>query len=259
VLRFRNLGSGSSGNATVVEARGTSRVNRLLVDCGLGIRQLDQRLQRAGLVADDIDAIFVTHEHSDHIGCARQLAIRHQIPVWMSHGTHAGVGSPDFQGLLQLARDGVAIELGELHLMPFTVPHDAREPLQLRCSDGASTLGILTDLGHATEHVLSQLAACQALLLECNHDADMLASGAYPAFLKRRVGGAHGHLSNARAGEIARALRHPGLGTVVAAHLSQQNNRPALARAALAEALDRAADDIAVADQVQGTEWFTVG
>jgi phosphoribosyl 1,2-cyclic phosphodiesterase len=243
VLRFRNLGSGSSGNATVVEARGTSRVNRLLVDCGLGIRQLDQRLQRAGLAADDIDAIFVTHEHSDHIGCARQLAIRHQIPVWMSHGTHAGVGSPDFQGLLQLARDGVAIELGELHLMPFTVPHDAREPLQLRCSDGASTLGILTDLGHATEHVLSQLAACQALLLECNHDAD----------------GAHGHLSNARAGEIARALRHPGLGTVVAAHLSQQNNRPELARTALAEALERAADDIAVADQVHGTEWFTVG
>lgn len=258
-MRFRNLGSGSSGNATIVEARSGSRVNRLLVDCGLGIRQLDQRLQRAGLSADDIDAIFVTHEHSDHIGCARQVAMRHQIPVWMSHGTHAGVGSPDFDGLLQLARDGVAIELGELHLTPFTVPHDAREPLQLRCSDGASSLGILTDLGHATEHVLAQLAACQALLLECNHDADLLAGGAYPAFLKKRVGGKMGHLSNARAGEIARALRHPGLGTVVAAHLSQHNNRPELARAALARALDCAAADIAVADQVHGSDWFTVG
>jgi len=259
VLRFRNLGSGSSGNATIVEARSGSRVNRLLVDCGLGIRQLDQRLQRAGLSADDIDAIFVTHEHSDHIGCARQVAMRHQIPVWMSHGTHAGVGSPDFDGLLQLARDGVAIELGELHLTPFTVPHDAREPLQLRCSDGASSLGILTDLGHATEHVLAQLAACQALLLECNHDADLLAGGAYPAFLKKRVGGKMGHLSNARAGEIARALRHPGLATVVAAHLSQHNNRPELARAALARALDCATADIAVADQVHGSDWFTVG
>ncbi len=259
MLRFRNLGSGSSGNATIVEARSGSRVNRLLVDCGLGIRQLDQRLQRAGLSADDIDAIFVTHEHSDHIGCARQVAMRHQIPVWMSHGTHAGVGSPDFDGLLQLARDGVAIELGELHLTPFTVPHDAREPLQLRCSDGASSLGILTDLGHATEHVLAQLAACQALLLECNHDADLLAGGAYPAFLKKRVGGKMGHLSNARAGEIARALRHPGLATVVAAHLSQHNNRPELARAALAQALDCAAADIAVADQVHGSDWFTVG
>ena len=258
-MRFRNLGSGSSGNATIVEARSGSRVNRLLVDCGLGIRQLDQRLQRAGLSADDIDAIFVTHEHIDHIGCARQVAMRHQIPVWMSHGTHAGVGSPDFDGLLQLARDGVAIELGELHLTPFTVPHDAREPLQLRCSDGASSLGILTDLGHATEHVLAQLAACQALLLECNHDADLLAGGAYPAFLKKRVGGKMGHLSNARAGEIARALRHPGLATVVAAHLSQHNNRPELARAALARALDCAAADIAVADQVHGSDWFTVG
>ena len=258
-MRFRNLGSGSSGNATIVEARSGSRVNRLLVDCGLGIRQLAQRLQRAGLSADDIDAIFVTHEHSDHIGCARQVAMRHQIPVWMSHGTHAGVGSPDFDGLLQLARDGVAIELGELHLTPFTVPHDAREPLQLRCSDGASSLGILTDLGHATEHVLAQLAACQALLLECNHDADLLAGGAYPAFLKKRVGGKMGHLSNARAGEIARALRHPGLATVVAAHLSQHNNRPELARAALARALDCATADIAVADQVHGSDWFTVG
>ena len=97
------FGSGSSGNATLIEGSDGLHTRRLLVDCGLGIRQLDQRLQRAGLAADDIDAIFVTHEHSDHIGCARQLAMRHQIPVWMSHGTHAGVGSPDFQGLLQLA------------------------------------------------------------------------------------------------------------------------------------------------------------
>jgi phosphoribosyl 1,2-cyclic phosphodiesterase len=258
MLRFRNLGSGSSGNATVVEARGSLHVHRLMVDCGLGIRQLDQRLQSAGLSADDIDAIFITHEHSDHLGCARAFALRHRIPVWMSHGTHAGARDPDFGDLLHLARDGAAIEIGALQILPFTVPHDAREPLQLRCSDGDRSLGILTDLGHATDHVLTQLAHCQALLLECNHDADMLARGAYPAFLKKRVGGDHGHLSNAAAGDIARALRHPALGTVIAAHLSQQNNRPELAQAALADALDRCPSDIGVADQVRGTDWLAV-
>ncbi len=258
MLRFRSLGSGSSGNATIVEARGSVHVRRVMVDCGLGIRQLDQRLQRAGLGAGDIDAIFVTHEHSDHIGCARAFALRHRIPVWMSHGTHAGAREPDFDDLLHLARDGTPIDLGELQILPFTVPHDAREPLQLRCTDGERSLGILTDLGHATSHVLTQLAQCQALLLECNHDADMLAHGVYPPFLKKRVGGDHGHLSNAAAGEIARALRHPGLGTVIAAHLSHQNNQPELARAALAEALGCARTDIGVADQVLGTDWQPV-
>lgn len=258
MLRFRNLGSGSSGNATLVEARGGLHVHRLLVDCGLGIRQLDQRLQGAGLGPADIDAIFITHEHSDHLGCARVFALRHRIPVWMSRGTHAGAREQDFGDLLHLARDGSPIALGELQVLPFTVPHDAREPLQLRCTDGDRSLGILTDLGHATDHVLTQLAQCQALLLECNHDADMLAHGVYPPFLKKRVGGDHGHLSNAAAAEIARALQHPDLGIVIAAHLSHQNNRPELARAALADALGRDPSDIGVADQALGTPWQQV-
>ncbi len=258
MLRFRSLGSGSSGNATVVEARSGQHVTRLLVDCGLGLRQLDLRLARAGLQAGDLDAVFITHEHGDHIGSAHQLALRQRIPVWMSHGTYEGVGSPDFDGLLHLACDGVAISVGDLCATPFTVPHDAREPLQLRCSDGANSLGILTDLGHATPHVLQQLALCQALLLECNHDVDLLSGSVYPPFLKRRVGGKWGHLSNVDAAQIARDLQHPGLSTVVAAHLSRQNNQPALARAALATALACSESDIGVADQAMGTDWLPV-
>lgn len=257
MLRFRNLGSGSSGNATVVEGRSGSGVTRVLVDCGLGLRQLDQRLALAGLVAGDIDAIFVTHEHSDHIGCARQVALRHRIPVWMSRGTHAGARDGNFDGLLRYASDGVQIALGEVGVMPFTVPHDAREPLQLRCTDGARSVGILTDLGHATDHVLGHLTGCHALLLECNHDPQMLADSAYPPFLKKRVGGKHGHLSNDRSADIAAALRHPGLSTVVAAHLSRENNRPELARAALAAALGCAHVDVGVADPALGTDWIT--
>ena len=137
MLRFRNLASGSSGNATVVEGRVGTQVRRLLVDCGLGIRQLQTRLGHAGLALEQLDAVFITHEHSDHIGCARTLALRHRIPVWMSHGTYTALGSPDFDGLLQMAHDGQAIDLGTFEALPFTVPHDAREPLQLRCSDGA--------------------------------------------------------------------------------------------------------------------------
>ena len=148
MLRFRSLGSGSSGNATVVEAGSGHSVKRLLIDCGLTLKVLDQRLARAGLGACDLDAIFVTHEHGDHIGCARGLALRHRIPVWMSLGTYTAIGSPDFDGLLRQASDGAIIDLVEMRVTPFTVPHDAREPLQLRCSDGASSVGVLTDLGH---------------------------------------------------------------------------------------------------------------
>lgn len=256
MLRFKSLGSGSTGNATLVEATGL-RPTRLLVDCGLGIRQLSVRLAQAGLADGDIDAIFITHEHSDHIGCARQFARRHRIPVWMSRGTQEGIGPPDFDGLLHTARDGEAIDLGELQLMPFTVPHDAREPLQLTCTDGASKLGLLTDLGHATAHLLAHLAHCDALLLECNHDSDLLAQSTYPPFLKRRVGGMYGHLSNAAAGEIARSVAHDGLRQLVAAHLSQQNNRPELARQAMLEALG-SATEIMVADAGAGTHWLDV-
>lgn len=256
MLRFKSLGSGSTGNATLVEATGL-RPRRLLVDCGLGIRQLSVRLAQAGLADGDIDAIFITHEHSDHIGCARQFARRHRVPVWMSRGTQEGIGLPDFDGLLHTARDGEAIDLGELQLMPFTVPHDAREPLQLTCTDGASKLGLLTDLGHATTHLLAHLAHCDALLLECNHDSELLAQSVYPPFLKRRVGGMYGHLSNAAAGEIARSVAHGGLKQLVAAHLSQQNNRPELARLAMLEALG-SATEIMVADAGAGTHWLDV-
>ena len=258
MLRFRSLGSGSSGNATVVEAGSGHQISRLLVDCGLTLKALDQRLARAGLCTGDIDAIFITHEHGDHIGCARSLAVRERIPVWMSNGTFTAIGSPDFNGWQRQAADGDAIDLGELRLTPFTVPHDAREPLQLTCTDGASNLGILTDLGHATAHVLEHLARCNAMLLECNHDSAMLAASVYPTFLKNRVGGNYGHLSNDAAADIARALRHTGLNTVVAAHLSEQNNSPGLARVAMARALDCSEADICTADPTFGTEWFRV-
>lgn len=231
---------------------------RILVDCGLGLKHLLYRLGQAGLQPEDIHAVFVTHEHGDHIGCARSLSLRYRIPVWMSRGTHAAIGAPDFDGLLHIARDNQVIDLGGMQLTPFTVPHDAREPLQLSCTDGSAKLGILTDLGHATAHVTAHLAACDALLLECNHDTDMLAQSSYPAFLKRRVGGQYGHLSNVAASEVLRVVAHQGLKHLVAAHLSVQNNRPALVQSLMAETLSRAAQDIIVAGPDNGTPWLHI-
>jgi phosphoribosyl 1,2-cyclic phosphodiesterase len=256
MLRFKSLGSGSTGNATLVEASGLVPF-RLLIDCGLGLKQLTRRLGGAGLQPEDIHAVFITHEHGDHIGCAHSLALRHRIPVWMSRGTYQGIGSPDFDGLLRTARDSHAIDLGSLQIMPFTVPHDAREPLQLTCTDGATKLGVLTDLGHATAHLLAHLAGCDSLLLECNHDSELLAQSSYPPFLKRRVGGLYGHLSNSAAGEIVESVLHGRLKLLVAAHLSEQNNRPELAHQAMTDALG-SATELVIADAASGTRWLTI-
>lgn len=259
MLRFKSLGSGSAGNATLVQARSDTRLAHLLIDCGLGIRRLERQLGESGIPAAQLDAIFITHEHSDHIGCARSLAVRHRIPVWMSAGTYLAIGEPDFDGLLRIAADGAPIDLGALQVTPFTVPHDAREPLQLHCTDGDARLGVLTDLGHVTDHVLAHLGGCGSLVLECNHDEQLLAEGPYPWFLKRRVGGDFGHLANSAAARAAQALQPLGLRQVVAAHLSEKNNRPALARAALAGALgvDEGHEDIHVATAAEGCGWLS--
>jgi phosphoribosyl 1,2-cyclic phosphodiesterase len=257
-MRFCSLGSGSGGNATIVEASDGSGVSRVAIDCGFSLREFETRLARAGLNCEDLDAIFVTHEHGDHIGCAVSLARRHGIALWMSRGTWRAIGAPEAPDVLQFARDGEAIEVGRMQLTPYTVPHDAMEPLQLRCSDGAAHLGVLTDAGSITPHLLAHLQGCQALLLECNHDTQMLAQSRYPASLKARIGGRLGHLSNDTAAQILAQSAHAGLQHLVAAHLSEQNNSPGHARAALASACGAPPDEIVVADPVTGFGWLSI-
>lgn len=255
-MRFCSLGSGSGGNATVVEAGRGPTARRLLIDAGYSLRELESRLARAGLQPSDLHAIFVTHEHGDHIGCAPLLAQRYGLPLWMSRGTWRAIGSPELPSLLRYARDEQRIDLGELQVTPFTVAHDAEEPLQLRCSDGARTLGVVTDVGSITPHLIDHVHGLDALLLECNHDRDLLAASRYPMSLKTRIGGRLGHLSNDTAAQILAACVHTGLRHVVAAHLSQHNNTPALARAALAPIWGASDADIVVADQQLGCAWI---
>jgi phosphoribosyl 1,2-cyclic phosphodiesterase len=279
MLRYKNLSSGSTGNATLVEASNGQSQNpsRVLVDCGMRLPRLLELLALADALPSDIDAIFITHEHSDHIGCVMQLAMRYSIPVWASSGTHAALQDAQlklrakrpthsqllpttsgFESLVSTAADTCPIQIGDLQINPFTVPHDAREPLQLTCSDGDAKLGILTDLGHASRHVLDQLTGCNALLLESNHDEEMLRNSKYPAFLKARVGGDFGHLSNTQAAAILSAVMHDKLRHVSAAHLSQQNNHPSLAQNALAAALGCLPTEILAACPEMGTPWMVV-
>ena len=258
-MRFRSLGSGSTGNATLVEARsGSTSATRVLLDCGFSLRELEARLLPENLVPSDLNAVFITHEHGDHVGCALTLARRHRVPLWMSRGTWRALGEPDLPGLVHFARDGVAVDVGNLQLQPYTVPHDAQEPLQLCFSDGNKRLGVLTDAGMATEHLLAHLQNCQALLLECNHDTELLARSRYPDSLKRRIASRLGHLSNDTAARILAACAHAGLRDVVAAHLSEQNNSPALALQALAQTAATFGATLQAADAKSGFNWIEV-
>lgn len=259
-MRFCSLGSGSTGNGTLIEASQGITTTRVLIDCGFSLRELERRMQRAGTELAQLDAVFITHEHGDHVGCAFSLSRKHGVPVWLSRGTWHAIGAPELPASqLRFAQDGDSFSVGDLELSPYAVPHDAREPLQLSCGDGHSRLGVLTDAGSITEPMLQQLGGCDALLLEFNHDLEMLRQSSYPASLKKRIQGTHGHLSNEAAAQALTALRHAGLQHVVAAHLSERNNSPTLVRAMMGRAMDLPAHQMAVADPRLGMDWLQLG
>ncbi|WP_186204870.1 MBL fold metallo-hydrolase [Burkholderia gladioli] len=257
-MRFTSLGSGSEGNALVVEASSGTTTTRVLLDCGFSAKELDRRLTRVGLGSGELDAILITHEHSDHVGSALTVARRFGIPLFMSWGTAKAVGADSAAVDLHVLWGDETTPIGDLQILPYTVPHDAREPLQFVFSDGAARLGVLTDAGMSTPHLCGVLSGCDALVLEANHDAEMLAKGRYPASLKARIGGSLGHLSNAAAADILASLDRGRLRHLVAAHLSQENNQPELARAALAAVLGCAQEEVGVASQDDGFDWLSL-
>lgn len=252
MMRFASLGSGSQGNALVVEAGQT----RLMVDSGMTIRETERRLARLGLGPTDLAGIAVTHEHSDHIDGVFPFARKHGVRVYLTYGTlRAAMGDamPDCPVTVIDSHDPFAV--GDLEVHPFPVPHDAREPVQYVFSDGASRLGVLTDVGGSTRYIENMLADCDALVLECNHDPDMLARSKYPPWLRARIGGPYGHLANQVAADILARLDCRRLKHIVAAHLSEQNNTPELARAALAQVLGCTPDWVVAASQEAGFDW----
>jgi len=250
-MRFTSLGSGSSGNGLVVESGRT----RVMMDCGFSIAETKARLERVGLAPSDVSAIVVTHEHDDHMGGVARFAMKHAIPVCLTRGTAQWL-PPDFPAVLvRIIESHAPFEVQALVIDPFPVPHDAREPVQYVFSDGAARVGVVTDLGTVTQHVVEKLSGCEALVIECNHDLEMLMTGPYPDGLKRRVAGRFGHLCNADAGRLVAALDRSRMRHLIAAHLSQQNNTPALAVAALAGAAGCEPEWVGVAGQEEGFAW----
>jgi len=253
-VRFASLGSGSKGNATLVEAGAT----RVLVDCGFSCAETEKRLARLSLRPQDLDAILVTHEHSDHIAGVARLSRRYRLPVWMTAGTeaaHKGGELADYRCI----NSHRPWRIGDLEVQPFPVPHDAREPCQFVFSDGRWRLGLLTDTGSVTTHMLQALDHLDALILECNHDPGMLAGGPYPPALKQRVGGPFGHLSNQQAADMLNKINRDRLQHLVAAHISEKNNDPGLALQCLARVIGESSFGVLAADQPAGMPWLALG
>lgn len=259
-MRFASLGSGSEGNGLIVHAGNT----HLMLDCGFGLADTSKRLARLALTPDAINGIVVTHEHDDHVGGVARFARKHDIPVYLTHGTLMASGVARFRDVeVNIIDSHTPLPMGDIQLRPFPVPHDAREPAQFVFGDGDKSLGVLTDTGASTTHIEKMLSDVDALVLECNHDLDLLMNSAYPFSLKQRISGRMGHLDNGAASGLLSALAaaHETAGTpgrmqhVIAAHLSAKNNTPALARRALAAALGCNDDWIGVATQETGFGW----
>jgi len=256
-VKFASLGSGSEGNALLISTQAGTTKTTVMLDCGFGIRETERRLARLNMTPGDLTGIIVTHEHQDHIGGVFKFARRHRLPVWLTFGTYQATRDRCDDVDIHFCRDGGIFSIDDLEFSSYTVPHDAREPVQYVASDGASRLGVLTDAGHATSHLIAALSACDALMLECNHDRQMLRDSTYPPSLKQRIGGDYGHLSNQTAGEILNELDKSRLKRIVGAHLSLKNNTPELARVALTDVV---ADSIEVmiACQEEGFGWVDV-
>ena len=251
-MRIASLGSGSRGNATLVQHGETT----LLVDNGFSLKQFTRRLDRFDISPDSIDAVLLTHEHGDHSGGIERLCRNHGIPLWTAVGTARAALAADFEYHRLVA--GHAVTIGDIEVMPITVPHDASEPLQFifRQLDNGKRLGILTDTGHVTRHIVEAFSSLDALLLEFNYDPDMLATGPYPEMVKQRVGGDHGHLSNAQSIDLLRQIDTDKLVCLIAAHISEKNNT-----AAIVDRLIRQLGGMPVpvlANQNEGFDWISI-
>lgn len=253
-MRFASLGSGSAGNSLVATTGNTT----VLLDCGFSIRETTTRLARLNLEISQLSGILVTHEHDDHIGSAFKLSARFKLPVYLTHGTLAALGDPPPETEINIIDSHTPFNIGDMQIHPYPVPHDSREPVQFVLGNGNHRLGVLTDSGISTPHIESTLSGCHALVLECNHDLDMLLKSNYPRSLKERISSRLGHLDNNTSASLLAKLDTSKLQHILAAHLSAQNNLPSLAQNALAGALNCDSSWIGVADQLEGFQWRSI-
>lgn len=249
-VRFASIGSGSRGNALLIQNKSTC----IMLDCGFSVRETERRMGELNLQPQDLSAIVITHEHADHVTGLGALARKFSIPVYATLGTCLAWKAGELPSI-NLINSHEIFSIGDLQFEPYPVPHDAKEPCQFVIGDGAKRIGILTDTGEITQHIRQKLDACEALVLECNHDIRMLSASNYPQSLKMRISGRLGHLSNDQAGQLLREIDVSNLSQLVAAHLSDKNNAADLARYELSSAMDCESSWIGIIDQQFGLQW----
>ena len=275
MMKFCTLASGSSGNSLYLE----SKYSKILIDAGISLRRISQGLGDMGIAVSDLHAVVLSHEHEDH---SRAVGRMSGVPVYVSgetvsfwegkrngHKRGNGAGSPKAAGSrngsieeLREFRSGVPFRINDLTVTPFSVAHDAIDPVGFTVTDGRAKVGIVTDIGKPTALVRESLKNCDALVLESNHDREMLFSGSYPAYLKQRISGGHGHLSNGQSASLLGDVLHDGLKYVLLAHLSAGNNTPETALGCSLEVLRRRGADgrvaLAVAPRSTAGEVVTI-
>ena len=235
------LASGSRGNGTVLATSQT----RLLIDCGLSCRETCRRLAAQGIAPESLSAIIITHEHSDHVNGVHVMAKKFRLPVYMTAPTHGAwqrqfkdsAGNRVRAERLETFSSGKSFSVGDIEVMPFTVPHDAADPVGFRFLAEGVRVAYATDLGFMPRNVRDHLRSCEGLILESNHDLEMLRVGPYPWAVKQRVMSRVGHLSNDALAEFLTSDYDGGAAFLILAHLSEQNNHPDLARVAAERAL----------------------
>ena len=233
-MRLVTFASGSTGNCALVSAGG-----HILIDAGISLRRIRSNLSLSGLTPEDVSGVLITHEHSDHISGLAMLVKYHKTPVYAPAAVASYLcGSiPGIDPCLREIVPGEVFSLGGMNIRAFPTPHDARQSVGYRIESGA-VFGFATDMGHVTEEIVAALSGADAAVIEANHDADMLLSGPYPAYLKQRVLSGRGHLSNEEGAELALRLAESGTRTIILGHLSRENNTPSLAVGTVRQALD---------------------
>ncbi|MEM7281813.1 MAG: MBL fold metallo-hydrolase [Pseudomonadota bacterium] len=252
-MKFVYLGSGSRGNCALVE----TDQGLIMLDCGFSLKETEKRLRRLGRRASDVTAVLVTHEHSDHISGVAPFARRYRVPVWMTSGTYSAAKDKDIPNL-HVFNCHRRFSLADVEVTPVPVPHDAREPCQFVFRRQSKSLGILTDVGHVTPHMVDSFSRLDALVLECNHDLDLLSKGPYPQSLKQRVAGRWGHLNNDQAASMLKKVHHDHMQHVLAVHISEKNNTRTLAQTALARVLEADPSSVVAVDQDVESQWWTI-
>lgn len=250
-IQFCSLGSGSKGNGTLL-AFGQSLI---MIDCGFSIKETVRRLDLKGINPKQISAILVTHEHSDHVAGVAGFANKYSIPVWLNKGTNLHKKCTSIKSK-ELFNSHESFQLGDFRVTPVAVPHDSREATQFVFSVADQSVGLLTDVGHITDHIIDAYSKCNALLLEFNYELAMLMDGPYPFALKQRVSGGLGHLSNQQAIDMLSQMDLSKLSKVVAMHISEENNSREIVEKKLKTVIATNSTCYYLANQTDGVEWL---